>query len=228
MSHRVVHAIQRIARHELEQHANAAFGVVRSVHGRAGSEVAHACTVELRESRLVLPRVPIATTLLGAAALPNEGDLVVVLFVGGDLHAPVVIGRLYSDVVAPPVHDVGEVVVSLPAGEDAGDKKVEVRVKNPGDGSRSASVVLDGTVKVAVEVDDEGVRIQAQDARLVIRQTSSSDGAIELSAGDTKVSIEQGGDVRVRATGTLTLQANKIEISADTSLKLAGQTIDLN
>jgi uncharacterized protein involved in type VI secretion and phage assembly len=228
MSHRMVHAIQRIARHEMEQHANAALAVVRSVHGRDGSQTAHACTVELRETGLVLPRVPVAVGALGMAALPAQGDLVVILFVGGDLHAPVVVGRLYSEAVEPPQHTAGEVVFALPGGEDASDKSLELRVKTPGDGSRSATLVLDGSVRVAVEVDDHSVRVQAQDAQLVVRQTSSSDGSIELSAGETSISIQQSGDVRVSASGTLTLKASKIEISADTSIKLAGQTIDLN
>lgn len=225
--HRVVQTVRQIARHELQQQWTTALGLVSSVYGRNGEE-AYACTVALRESGIVLPRVPIATGLIGIAALPREGDLVMVLFVGGDLHAPVVVGRLYNESVLPPKHDVGEAVVSLPGGEEADDKRLELRVVTPGDGSRRATVLLDGPVKVELQVDDEGVRIQAQDARVVVKQTSSSDGTVELAVGDSRILVEQGGDVTVAAAGTLKLQATTIEIRADATVKVAGQTIELN
>jgi uncharacterized protein involved in type VI secretion and phage assembly len=224
---RVVQTVSQIARHELDQRTYTALGLVRSVHGRNG-ETSYACTVELRELGIVLPRVPIATGLMGAVALPGEGDLVVLLFIGGDLHAPVVVGRLYSDAVSPPVHAAHETVVSLPGGEDADDKRMELRVKTPGDGTRSAALVLDGTVKVELEVDDDGVRIQAQDARIEVKQSGSSDGLIELKVADSKVQIEQSGNVTLTAKGTLKLEATKVEIKADATVKVSGQTVELN
>jgi uncharacterized protein involved in type VI secretion and phage assembly len=224
---RVVQTVGQIARHEIEQRTHTGLGIVRSVHGRNG-EASYACTVELRELGLVLPRVPIATGFIGAVALPREGDLVVLLFIGGDLHAPVVVGRLYSDAVSPPLHAADETVVSLPGGEDGDDKRMELRIKTPGDGTRTAALVLDGDVKVELEVDDEGVRIQAQDARIEVKQTGSSDGRVELKVGDSKVVIEQAGDVTVAAKGTLKLEASKIEIKADATVKVKGQTVELN
>lgn len=224
---RMVHTIRRIARHESDQRWIAALGVVTSVHGRDG-ESDHSCTVELRETGLVLPKVPIATGLIGSVALPRENDLVVVLFAGGDLHAPVVIGRLYNEEVAPPQHGPGEAVVSLPGDEEADDKRLELRVVTPGDGTRAATVLLAGDVEVKVEVTDEGVRIQAQDATLSLTQSGSSDGKVELAAGDAKVTIEQGGDMALEATGKLTLKASEIEIAGDASVKVTGQTVDIN
>ena len=94
----LLHTLRGIARDEAAQRWATAAAVVRSVHG--GTE--HACTVQLRESGLVLPRVPIAVGVLGAAALPNEGELVLVAFNGGDVHGGVVIGRLYDEKTAPP------------------------------------------------------------------------------------------------------------------------------
>jgi len=42
------------------------------------------------------------------------------------------------------------------------------------------------------------------------------------------VVLEGSGDARVEAEGTLTLKATKVEISGDATVKIAGQTIDLN
>jgi uncharacterized protein involved in type VI secretion and phage assembly len=225
--HQMVQTIRRIARHELEQHCHPCLAVVKSVHGRDAA-ADYSCTVALRETGLVLPKVPIATGAIGLTALPREDDLVVVLFLGGDLHAPVVVGRLYSEAVAPPKHGPGEVVGVLPGGEESADKALELRIKTPDDGTRSLKLTLDGSVKVEVEVNDEGVRVQAQDAQLLVKQTGGSDGQVLLKVGNSSVLVEQGGDITVTAEGKLTLKGKEVEVSGDTSIKIAGQTIDLN
>jgi uncharacterized protein involved in type VI secretion and phage assembly len=221
--HTIVHTIRDIARHEVEQRWNTALGVVKSMQ-----PAAYTCTVELRESHLVLPEVPIATGLMGAVGLPAENDLVVVLFAGGDVHAPIVIGRLYNEKIAPPESAAGELVASLPPGETATDKLLDLRVKTPGDGSRTVTLTLDGNVKVELTVSNDGISLTAQDASLTLTQSSSSDGKAELKVGNNKVSIEQAGNVTVEAEGTLKLKASTIEISGDTTVKIAGQTVNLN
>jgi uncharacterized protein involved in type VI secretion and phage assembly len=225
--HQMVQTIRRIARHEVEQHHHPCLAVVKSVHGRNGASD-YSCTVTLRETGLVLPKVPIATGVIGMTALPREDDLVVVLFLGGDLHAPVVVGRLYSEGFAPPMHGPGEVVGVLPGGEESSDKALELRIKTPDDGTRSMKLTLDGSVKVEVEVNDEGVRVQAQDAQVLVKQTGSSDGQVLLKVGNSSVTVEQGGDITITAEGKLTLKGKQVEVSGDTSIKIAGQTIDLN
>src|SRR5688572_11543587 len=112
----VVDVVQQIARDEARSRPVMSLGVVTSVEGpNAGRD--YACTVSLRDTGLVLPRVPIATGVIGAVALPGEGDVVAVLFAEGDYHDPVVIGRIYAAGVDPPPHRPGEAVLSLPGGE---------------------------------------------------------------------------------------------------------------
>jgi uncharacterized protein involved in type VI secretion and phage assembly len=217
-----------IARHEIAQRWATAIAVVKSVYGSDAVDQQYACTIELRDTGLVLPKVPIATGLIGVTALPREKDLVVVVFAGGDLHAPIVVGRLYSEDVAPPQHAPGELVTSLPGDEEAADKRLELRVSTPGDGTRAATLVLDGSVRVALEVKDDGVTIQTGNATIKLTQSSSSDAQAELTVGDAKLTLTQAGDVTIAASGTLKLQGAKVEINADTSMKLAATTIDLN
>src|SRR5262249_18435920 len=156
-----------IARYEAQQRWISALGVVKSVQG-AGSPQKYSCTVELRETAIVLPEVPIATGVIGTVSLPRENDLVVVLFPGGDLHAAVVVGRLYNEEVAPPQHTQGEVVTVLPGDEDSPDKRIELRVKTPGDGTRKLTLTLDGTVKVELGIEDDGITLQAQDTQFTL------------------------------------------------------------
>jgi uncharacterized protein involved in type VI secretion and phage assembly len=224
-AHQLVQTVRGIARAELDRLWYPALGVVTSIHG---GTTEHACTIKLRETGLVLPKVPIATGLIGTVALPREDDLVVVVFEQGDLHAPICIGRLYDDRVSPPDHGPGELIAVLPGGEEDESKAVKVALRTPGDGSRSLEVTLGGSVEVVLEVSDGLVRLRAQDATLELTQSGASDGKATLKVGDSSLTIEESGDVSVEASGKLTLKATQIEISGDATVKVAGQTIDLN
>jgi uncharacterized protein involved in type VI secretion and phage assembly len=221
--HRMVQTIRQIARDESSRQLPPALGVVKSVFTDA-----YTCTVALRESGIVLPKVPIATGLMGAVVPPAEGDLVIVTFLGGDIHAPVVTGRLYSEQIAPPPQfDVGQVVAMLPGGEDDTTKAFQFQIDTSGD-NRSLKITLDGDVKVELEIKDGSIRFQTQDAQLTLQQSGSSDGKAELAVSGSKVTIEESGDVTVTAGGTLKLKGSQIEISADSTIKIAGQMVNLN
>jgi uncharacterized protein involved in type VI secretion and phage assembly len=227
--HRLVSTIQQIARHEVEQHVAPALGIVQTLHAMNGGKNDYSCTVELRDSGVVLPRVPLATQLIGLTALPRENDLVLVIFAGGDLHAPVIVGRLYNEKVAPPKHAAGELVTILPGGEKDEKKALVLKVATKGDGKRSMKLSLAGdSVNVELVIDDGGIRFKAQDVSLTLKQSSSNDGMAELKVGDAKVTLKQNGDVAVTAKGKLQLKAKEIEISADAKVKVSGKTIELN
>jgi hypothetical protein len=226
--HRVVDTIRGIARDEVRRQWHPALGVVTSLHGRAGADDYHACTVRLRETGIVLPKVPIAVGMLGVTALPREDDLVVVAFAQGDLHAPVVVGRLYDEKTGPPEHGPGELVAWLPGGEEDETKSLRLTVKTPGDGSRTLKLALGGTVPVEVNIEDGGARVTTKDAAFAVTQTGGSDAKVEITVGQASISVEQNGNLTVEAGGTLTLKGTKVEISGDTTVKVAGQTIQLN
>lgn len=220
----LVHTLRDIARHELDQRTGAMLGIVTSVQGGPDD---HSCTVALRESGVVLPKVPIAVGWMGFANLPAVDDLVIVLFLNGDLHAPVVAGRLYTHMLKPPEHAPGELVAQLPIGA-AADERVDLKVRTPGDGSRAITLVLDGDVRVAITVDDGGVVLETTDARVALSQSNASDAALSVTVGEAKMRFDQDGAIAIETSGKLTLKGGSVEISGDTSVKVAGQTIDLN
>jgi len=223
----VVHTIQSIARHEVLKRSHAQMALVSSVHGSNG-QPDYACTVKLRETGLVLPKVPIATSVIGHVGLPVENDLVIVLFMNGDLHAPVVVGRLYSEQVDPPAHQPGEVVIALPGHEPDPDRQLLITATTPDDGSRQLNISLGGDVEVEVAISDDGVMLRTPDASLSIRQAGSTDARIEMKAGDARVTLSQSGDLSVEASGKLTLKAREIDIAAEVQVKVAGQIVELN
>lgn len=216
--------LRDIDRHASRPGAGALYGVVSSVHADAGE---YSCTVALRESGIVLPKVPIAVPYTGFAGLPRIGELVLVLLVGGDLHAPVVIGRLYHRQLEPPIHTAGECAGVLPV-DAAADKRIEWRIKTPEAGGRELSVVLDGDVRVALTIADGAVRVEVGDAKIAITQAGASDGKVEFSVGEAKLTMAQDGDVSLATTGKLTLKGGSVEITGDSTVKVVGSTIDLN
>src|SRR5215510_10090717 len=115
--------IRRIIREELLALRFAELAVVQDIHPHASAtdDDNFACTVRLRDTGLVLARVPMACARKGFASIPDTGDLVLVQFIGGDINAPVIIGCLYNDEDRPPENDKGQVVLTLPVDAADGD-----------------------------------------------------------------------------------------------------------
>ncbi len=218
-AHTIVRTIRDIAEREVASHPNAGIGVVTSIRSPDGT---YACSVKIRETGLVLPTVPIAVGALGVAAVPEVGDLVVVMFVAGDFHAPVIVGRLYDDETGPPPNKPGEAVISLPPGPTDADKALVVSLK-AGDDARSLTITLDGSQKVEVKIEDEAVSLVAGDS-----QVDLGTGSITVKSGDSKLVLKKDGDLSIEAGKKLSIKATQIEIHGDASVKVAGQTIDLN
>ena len=227
---RLAEAVATLARHEVARLRVCEVGVVRSVYAAAAGdpEADHACAVELRDTGLVLPRVPVAVGITGAASPPRVGDLVAVVFAGGDLHAPIVIGRLYHDALAPPEHAAGDSVVRLPAGETDPTARLDVVATAPSASGRLLTIGLDGDAPVEVRIAPAEVVLTVGDARLSLRQPGGGSGRATLTVNDCQVDVDGNGDVTVEASGTLTLKGQTVKISGDTQVTVKGQTVELN
>jgi hypothetical protein len=119
-------------------------------------------------------------------------------------------------------------VVSLPGGEADAEKALVLRISTPGDDTRTLTLTLAGEQTVEVTIDDHTIRLAAENASLTLSQSGGSDGKVELQAGDAKLVLDEGGDATLETTGKLTLKGNEVEISGDASMKIAGQTVDVN
>jgi uncharacterized protein involved in type VI secretion and phage assembly len=208
-------SVARIARHEVGGRAVAAVGRVTDVF----PERDHAVSVELRDSGLVLPRVPVAVGVLGYAAIPDVGDLVVVVFAEGDHNAPVVVGRLYHPDEEPPQHGERELVLRLPS--RASDKKLNLVVT--GD---EPSIKLDLPGRVEVELSEETVRIEVGDVAVTVE--GSGGGRAEIAAGGSKVTVKKDGDVSLSSATKLKLEAPEIEVSGSAKVAVQGGVVEIN
>lgn len=227
---RLAEAVTTLARHEVARLRVCELGVVRSVFG-AGSGDAdgdHACAVELRDTGLVLARVPVAVGVTGAASLPRVGDLVAVIFAGGDLHAPIVVGRLYHDALAPPEHAAEETVLRLPAGETDPTARLDVVAAAPSADGRLLTIGLDGEAPVEVRIGPAEVVLTVGDVTLSLRQPGGGSGRATLTVQDCQVDLDGNGNVTVAASDTLTLSGRTVKIAGDTQVTVKGQTVELN
>ena len=213
-------SIARIARHEAGTRAVAGAGVVTDVFAADGATPDYAATITMRDTGIVLPRVPIATGVLGAAAIPAIGDLVVVVFLEGDLHAPVIVGRLYHPDQNPPKHGEGQIVLALPSGDS--DPKLRLEVEG---GTPSSALTLPGG-ELQIDIDEKKVHVKIGEIELTL--TSSGGGRAEIVAGDSKIILKQSGDISMEASGKMQLKATEIELSGSAKVKISGAQVEVN
>jgi uncharacterized protein involved in type VI secretion and phage assembly len=212
-------SIARIARHEAAARAVAGVGKVTDLFTADAAQQDHAVTVQMRDSGLILPRVPVAVGAMGFAAIPAVDDLVIVLFLEGDLNAPVVVGRLYHPDQNPPEHSDGQVVLALPSGASPPDMKLIV-------------VGADSTIRltigedVEVSVTDEKIALRVGELRATLDGAGS--GQAEIAAGGSKITIRQDGDITISAGGNIKLEGAEIEISGSAKVKISGAEVDIN
>jgi uncharacterized protein involved in type VI secretion and phage assembly len=216
-------SITRIARHEARGLSLAAAGKVTDVFTSSGTPPDHAVTIELRDSKVILPRVPIAVAALGFAAIPAVGDLVIVLFLDGDMNAPVVVGRLYHADEHPPEHDEDQLVLRLPAGSS--EPKLQVVI----DGA-APRVTVDLPGKLHLELAEEKglLRVGDDGDAMQVLVSGEGGGSTEISAGKARITIKKDGDITISTTGNLKLEGDQIEISGSSKVKVTGAEVDIN
>ncbi len=88
--------IRRVVRDEMRSLRTATLAIVQQVqpHASDGDDDGYSATVALHDTEVVLTRVPVATARTGLASIPAVGDMVLVQFVNGDVHQPVIVGSL--------------------------------------------------------------------------------------------------------------------------------------
>lgn len=200
-------SIQRIVQNELSSVRTAELAVVQEQHPHASDSDSdnYACTVALRDSGTVVEQVPIATSRIGEVSVPAVGELVLVQFLGGDVNAPVITGRLYNDEDRPPTSEDGVSVLHLPLGA-ADDEAVHVELRSGP--TRELAIALGKGLSVTLRDDDPVIVIDA--------------------GGNAAVSIGRDGALAVQSQGKLELKATEITIEAQGELTLKGSIVKIN
>jgi phage baseplate assembly protein gpV len=200
--------IKRIVHEELGRIRTAELAIVQEQHPHAGSSDKdnYACTVRLRDSGIILKRVPVATGRIGSASIPTVGNLVLVQFIGGDINAPVIVGSFYNDEDRPPVNADGQWILHLPL--DAGDSDAVHVELTSGDVRKLVFKLGDG-LTATLNDDDPVVELKVAGGKATIQV--ARDGAITLeSQGDVKI---VGNQIAIEAQSQLNLKGAKVNIN---------------
>lgn len=221
----IVGTIQEIVRAELRNVRVTELGVIESVepHSSSNDNENYGCDVRLKNSGLLLKRVPVATGHIGTVAIPNKGDLVLVAFDKGDVNQGLIIGRLYTDADRPPLNNTNEVIFRLPLA-DADDKTIKSAIRNLQDKSPPREIIVEMPPKITVRITDGTVRATAGKSEMTLDQSGGSGGTVTVVAGSTKITMTQDGDASVEAAGALTLKANGDVTLEGTNVKISAQS----
>jgi uncharacterized protein involved in type VI secretion and phage assembly len=211
-------SVARIARHEAGARAVASVGVVTSQFAYEGTPD-HAVSVKLRDSGIVLPRVPVAVGAMGFAAIPAIDDLVLVTFLEGDWQAPVVVGRLYHPDQQPPKHTDGELVLRLPSG--AAEPPLACVI---GSDPVRLTLTLPGDVRVDVEEDKLSLAV----GKLRVALDGGGGGRLTVEAGGTAITLKADGDLSLKSPGKIKIEGTEIEIAGSAKVKVSGALVELN
>ena len=212
----LVPELRRLIREEVQTLRSAELGVVQAQHPHEsdGDTDNYAVTVRLRDSGIVLGKVPVATSRLGAVAIPPTGALVLVQFVGGDINAPVVTGTFYSDEDRPPVNADGQVIWNLPAGASPDDA---LRLEVSSADKKSVVLKLASAVTVEIKDDDPAVNIDVGGNAQV---TIDSDGKVTITSSQS-LEVKAGSDLKLEAQGN-------VDLKAGGNMTIKGSVINLN
>jgi uncharacterized protein involved in type VI secretion and phage assembly len=212
----LVDTIRAIVRDELAGLRLLELGTVTRVHAREddGSKNNHQVDVRLRTSGVELNRAAVAVDRLGVAALPAEGDLVVVAFVAGDLNAPVVVGCVYDDQAHPPVGGPEEVVYQPPEESGSGVRRLHLELPN------GSLITLE---EDTLTVDWGGTSIVMANGGDV---TIQAGGNIKLAA-EGNIEIDAKGDVKATAQANLEMQGISAKVEGQAEAKVKGAQVSL-
>jgi len=174
----------------------------------------------LKNSGLLLRRVPVATGHIGSVAVPNVGDLVLLAFHGGDVNQPILLGRLYNDQDRPPLNTTDELIFRLPLAR--GDNEtIKGAIRNHQDQSPPREITVEMPPKITLRVNDGTVKATAGQTEMTLDQPDGSGGTITVMAGRTKITVNQDGDVSVEAAGSISLKA-------DGDVSIQGSNVRIN
>ncbi|PCK07948.1 MAG: hypothetical protein COA42_11725 [Alteromonadaceae bacterium] len=220
MSAALFESISRIAKHEAQNQASSGVAIVVDTHSTSGSDNDYALNIKMRDTALVLSQVPIAVGVLGFAAMPEPGDLVVVVFTEGDFNSPIVVGKLYHPDKNPPEHQADNLIMSFPAGEAEASTLLNISR------SAEANINLSMGEDFTLSLTPETATLTLGDMKLEI--TTKSGGRAELAAGGSTIVMKQDGDISISAKGKLLLEGSEVEIKGQSKVTVQGAELNLN
>jgi phage baseplate assembly protein gpV len=206
MNSDLVDLIQAIIRDQVQSFRTAELGVVSKVysHENGSDKNNYECDVRLRDSGLELKRVALCTQRVGAVAIPNPDDLVLVHYLNGDINSAVITGRLYNDQVRSPEAKAREYVYISQDSAESGVRRMYMELPNEN----------------KLTVDDDKLVLEMGPTKITVNH----DGDIELNCASHNIKLTDGngnnlleiqsgaGQVKVKGQTKIVVEAPQIEL----------------
>jgi len=227
----IVGVMQKVAEHEARKIYTTELGEVTAVfpHAADSDKDNYQCTVKLKNKKqpdgkdFELRKVPVATQHMGLVHIPNVGDLVLVSFIGGNLNAPVIIGRLYNDQDLPPLNNEKEFLLQHTLTEGGSFKIDQVgAIILTSKNDKNILTVADDT---DITLVNEKCQIVMKSGDITIANEQCTievkGGSVTVDNGTCKILVEGGGitldaatnKVSVKGNGNITLDAGPSNVS---------------
>ncbi len=173
---------------------------------------------------------PTAGKDYGQMFFPSVGDYVVLGYLDGDVHHPIVFGFYWANDNTPPYKiEQGKNTIrtiKTPAG-------VEIKLDDEGGKEKLTLTTPSGSV---LQIDDEKKTIALQDKgsknQLTIswekgEVTLAADKKLTLSAGQTKLVLDSSGNAELKASNKVSVSGANIEFKGTAGFKAKAATVEL-
>lgn len=228
----IVGVMQKVAEQEARKIYTTELGVVTAVfpHAADSDKDNYQCSLKLKNKKqpdgkdFELRKVPITTPHMGMVNIPNIGDLVLVTFVGGNINAPIIIGRLYNDPDQPPPNEKGEFLIqhSLKKGGSlkldkegvitltSKDEKSILTVKDEemSLANEKSTVTVKGEEmsltngKGSVEIKGDNITLKNSQCKIAL-----SGGKINIDNGSCTLSVDAVSGIKLQSSSNIAIEA---------------------
>ncbi|MCA2709484.1 MAG: hypothetical protein IM473_13800 [Microcystis sp. M015S2] len=216
----IVSVMKKVAEKEAQKIYTTELGIVTSVfaHASESDKDNYECSIQLKNKKqpdgsdFELRKVPLLTQHLGLVNIPKVGDLVLVTFIGGNLNAPIIIGRLYNDEDRPPINQEQEFLLQHNL-EEGGSFKIDAEGVITLTSKNEQNVITVKDEEITTATDKASITVKGGDVTLKNEQCQVvlSGSNITIDNGSCKITVEGGGitldagssNVTVKSTGSI-------------------------
>ncbi|MGV2388062.1 MAG UNVERIFIED_CONTAM: phage baseplate assembly protein V [Microcystis novacekii LVE1205-3] len=198
----IVSVMKKVAGKEVQKIYTTELGIVTSVfpHASESDKDNYECSIQLKNKKqpdgsdFELRKVPLLTQHLGLVNIPKVGDLVLVTFVGGNLNAPIIIGRLYNDEDRPPINQEQEFLLQHNL-EEGGSFKIDAEGVITLTSKNEQNVITVKDEEITTATDKASITVKGGDVTLKNEQCQVvlSGSNITIDNGSWKITVEGGG-----------------------------------
>jgi len=174
---------------------------------------------------------PFAGKSHGIQFMPDVGDIVVLGYIGGDKHSPLVIGCIWNNKVKMPypLKDGKnfDYTIKTPAKAEihfSGEKgKEKIEVTTPA----GTTIIMDDDKKLVNIKDKKGKNFIKMDLKGGA-MSLEAEKKISIKSGNSSITLEKSGKITINGKNAITLDGAKVEAKAKNSFKASGTQAEVS